>query len=125
MHPLIDRLRTPRTIRSHLARLLLVRSVGFVVLVATALFGQSLAIQTSGAELEALPGVVPTWSVLDQAKYPGCTAAEDWPPNTWGSSIIGYSPVEGRTVRIDFDRAWELTHNADEADDVTVLGICG
>lgn len=125
MEALIARLQAPRTIRSHLVRLLVVRTVGSVVLVASVLFGQSLIIQPSGAELEALPSLSPTWSSLDTTAYPGCVKAEDWPPNTWGSAVVAYSPVEGRTARIDFDTAWDRTHNVSETDDLTVLGICG
>src|SRR5690349_7718991 len=121
MNALISRLQTPRTIRSHVVRLLVVRTLGSMALVGTAVFGQALMIQPSGAVLAAVPALTPTWSSVDQAQYPGCVAAEDWPANTWGSSVVGYSPEAGEVSRIDFDRAWELTHNADETDDVSVL----
>ncbi|MCX6395465.1 MAG: hypothetical protein NTV23_03160 [Propionibacteriales bacterium] len=124
MNALISRLQAPRTIRSHVARLLVVRTVGSVVLVATALFGQSLAMQPSGADLEAGPVPATVRPVLDRVAYPDCVRPQDWPANTWGASVIAYSATDGRTRQVSFDRAWEVTHNDTEADDVTVLGIC-
>lgn len=124
MNALISRLRAPRTLKSQVLRLLVVRTLGSAVLVALVLLGQSMVIQPSGAESDSLPGLVQTWSIIEQTAYPGCVRAEDWPPNTWGSAVVGYSRAQGRTSRVDFDRAWEVNHNASESDDLTVLGIC-
>jgi len=124
MKAVIGRLQAPRAIRSHLLRLLLVRSLGLLVLVAMVLFGQSLVIQNSGAELDSPPGLSPTWSTVDHSAYPGCIDAEEWPPDTWGTAVVAYSGAAGTTELIAFDRAWERTHNAVESDDLLVLGIC-
>lgn len=124
MNALISRLRAQRTIRSHVLRLLVVRTVGSALLIALVLVGQAMVIQPSRAELEALPGVVPTWSMLEQSAYPGCVRAEDWPPDTWGAAVVGYSREQGRTSLVDFDRAWEINHNDSESDDLAVVGIC-
>lgn len=124
MNALISRLQAPRTIRSHVLRLLVVRTLGSVVLIALVLVGQSMVIQPSRAELDALPGMAPRWSILEQSAYPGCVRVDDWPPNTWGSAVVAYNPEQGRTTRVDFDRAWEINHNESESDDLKVLGIC-
>lgn len=124
MQPLLASLRAPRTFRSLLVRLLVVRASVFGVLALSVAFGQALAMQTARSEIHAAPSTVPSWSSIDQGTFPNCIDAKDWPANTWGSAVIGYSEYTGQTTRIDFDRAWKASRNQIETDDVTVLGIC-
>ena len=124
MNALITRLRAPRPLWAHVLRLVVVRTVGGCLLLGAILCGQAMAMQPTRATLDATIGAdAPTWSAAEATAYPDCVAAADWPANTWGSAVIGFDAA-GTTSRVDFDEAWERSHNHTETDDLTVLGIC-
>lgn len=66
--------------------------------------------------LATQPVNVPTWETHGQA---GCTPVDGQAADT--VLVV----TQGNDVqRMDFDRAWQLSHNSDRADDVWTIGVC-
>ncbi|GAB2762213.1 hypothetical protein [Nocardioides pakistanensis] len=67
------------------------------------------------------PANTPAWSTGDAAAYPGCGRV--LPVGDVPSSVVVVR-LTGEVTKMDFDQAWERTHNDNAADDVWVIGAC-
>lgn len=124
MSALTARRRSPRTIRSQVAVVLVPRLVVFGALASALLVGNAMALHPSAAPLEQLPEVMPVWTAAERAAHPDCVATADWPAGTPASEVVVHRFSDDRTVRIGFDAAWQENHNQTEVDDVWVLAAC-
>lgn len=120
----IRRPSTPRTLRGLVLRVLVPRAAAFALVVLVLLLGRAMAVNPSSAPFEEIPAGVPTWSAADRAAEPDCVPSADWPTGTPGSAVVVHRYSDDSTVRLAFDVAWDLNHNATEVDDVWVLGVC-
>lgn len=121
---LIARRRAPRTLRSHLARVVVPRVTLFGALAAAILVGNAMALTPSAAPLDRDPISVPTWSAADRAAEPDCVPAADWPSGAPGAEVVVHRFADRSVARMAFLDAWQVNHNGSETDDVWVLGVC-
>jgi hypothetical protein len=124
MYAPLSWLRTPRTLRGRLVRLLVVRTAGFAAVVSVLLVGQVIAVRPSSAPFEPSPLAMPAWNSTIAAVYPHCVGADEWPEGTPASAVVAHRFADDTTAKIDFMTAWDQNHNASDVDDVWVLGIC-
>jgi len=124
MNALTARMRAPRTLRSHLVRVLTPRLVVFGALSSALLVGQAMSLSPSASPLEQTLPTVPTWSAEDRAAEPGCVPAADWPEGKPGAAVVVHRYSDGSVERVPFLDAWRENHNGSEVDDVWVLGVC-
>lgn len=124
MNPALRRLRTPRTLRGVLLRVLVPRATVFALVVLVLALGRAMAVEPSAAPFEQIPTGLPVWSLAEQAAQPDCVPAAQWPTGKPGSAVVVHRFSDDSTQRLAFDAAWRLNHNATEVDDVWVLGIC-
>lgn len=118
---------TTRTFRSFVLRALVPRAAIFAAAAAILGLGHAMAlgpsVSASATAGEAVPA--PSWTQADRAAYPGCMPAGDWPTGRAADHVVVHSFRDDGHLKIAFDDAWRLNHNATEADDVWVLGVCG
>lgn len=124
MDALTTWLQGPRTFRSRLLRLLVVRTAAFGAVVAGVLVGQVIPVQTSAAPLEPAPTPVPAWTAADALAHPECVPSAQWPEGRLAPAVVARRSGETDSRRIAFDKAWEMNHNATDVDDVWVVGVC-
>lgn len=60
---------------------------------------------------------------LDTDQHEGCVVPELWPADAVPAGAVVVEQ-HGDPVRYSFARAWRVTHNAERADDVYVIGLC-
>jgi hypothetical protein len=120
----MKRQRAPRTLRSVLLRVFIPRMVGFAAIAGALLVGQAMSFSQSAAPLTSEISSVPTWDASDQAAYPGCEDSAKWPAGKLADDVVVHRFNDGATEKLPFDDAWRLNHDASEADDVWVLGVC-
>lgn len=60
---------------------------------------------------------------LDERRHPGCVAPELFPADVVPSRVVAVDSGHDELVT-SFARAWRLTHNANRADDLWVIGLC-
>lgn len=113
----------PPQLGRHLLRLLVVRTAGFAALVTILLAGPGLAVDATSSP-DAAPDTVPTWGRVEQAQFPGCVPAAQWPEGQFAGELVVYRYADGTVARVDFGDAWDGNHNATDVDDVEVLGMC-
>lgn len=124
MNALIARMRAPRTLGSHLVRVLTPRLVIFGALASALLVGNAMSLSPSAAPLEQELPTMPTWSAADRAAEPSCLPAADWPAGKPGASVVVHRFSDSSVRRIPFLDAWRENHNGSDSDDVWVLGVC-
>lgn len=122
---LIRRPRRRRSLGSYVARTLLPRTVIFGTLASALLVGNAMSVDRLAAPAgPATSSAPPTWTDDVAMAHPGCVDSADWPDGRPADSVVAYSFQGQESQRIAFDRAWALNHNATEADDLWVLGVC-
>lgn len=124
MEALTTWLQGPRTFRSRLVRLLVVRTAAFGAVVAGILVGQVIPVQPSAAPLEPPPVAIPSWTAADALAHPECVPSAQWPEGSFAPAVVAQGSGDSSSRRIAFDKAWAMNHNATDVDDVWVIGIC-
>ncbi len=124
MYALTTRMRAPRTLGSHVARVLAPRLVVFGALGAALLVGQVMAVSPSASPWDQTQPRMPTWSASDRAAEPDCVPAAEWPTGKPGAGVVVHRFSDGSVERVPFLDAWRENHNGTEVDDVWVLGVC-
>jgi hypothetical protein len=123
MKELIIRMRQPRSFRGYLLRMLITRSLALMVLGASLLLGQAMAVNTTSSPV-VQPDPLPQWTAADAAAFPGCAPARTWPKGVVAPPLVVHRFSDGRTVRMGFGPAWSANHDGTDVNDVLVLGIC-
>ena len=113
---------TPRGIALHS---LLTTALAAAVLTGTAISGMTHDAPLAGyvgRRAPRKPVNVPEWDDAEHAgDYAGCT--ETLPAGQIPSSVVVVR-LTGEVTKMDFDQAWERTHNDNAADDVWTIGAC-
>lgn len=116
--------RRPRPFGWYVARTLVPRTVLFLALAAALLVGQALAVDPLAAPASVEPAALPAWTDADAVANPGCVPSSFWHTGTPAAAVVVYGPADTRGVRMAFDTAWALNHDASETNDVWVVGVC-
>ena len=124
MDALITWMRGPQTLAAALGRVLVPRALLFAVVATAVLVGQAMTVDPTASQVAPLPTPAPTWSPADRAAQPDCVPVQGWPEGKPARDVVVSRAADGRVLRLAFDRAWALNHNASEADDLWVLGVC-
>jgi hypothetical protein len=114
----------PRSLSSYVARTLIPRTLLFGSLSAALLVGNAMAVDPLAAPADSAPDALPTWTAEVAAAHPDCVDAHSWPAGRPAEVVVGFSFADDAAEEIPFDSAWARNHNASEADDVWVLGVC-
>lgn len=124
MSALTTRMRAPRTLRSHLVRVLTPRLVLFGAFTSALAVGNAMSMSPSAAPFDQALPTVPSWSVADRAAEPDCVPAADWPAGKPAAAVVVHRFSNGSVERVPFLDAWHENRNGSEADDTWVLGVC-
>ncbi len=118
-----------RTFRYLVLRMVVLRASAFVAVAGVILFGQALAAhspaRSAAVPVEQVVDTPPVWTTADAAAHPGCVPLQSWPAGKPAPYVVVQSVRDTGHQRVAFDVAWQENHNATEADDVWVLGVCG
>lgn len=108
-------------------RLVLLRAgmvlLGFFV-VAPLMRGSDAGPVVGAPDVEAPRPPGPQWTSADARDFPGCVPWRRWHHGQVPRSLVVYRFRDKAHVRLPFDRAWALNHDATGADDLWVLGGC-
>ena len=113
-----------RSLGSYVARTLLPRTVIFGALSAALLVGNAMSVDPLAAPADSTATALPTWTSEVAAAHPDCVDVAAWPEGRPAETVVAYSFQGQAADEVAFDRAWALNHNASEADDLWVLGVC-
>ena len=123
MNALIRRWQEPRSFGTLVLHVVVPRALVFASIAAVLLVGNVMRMNPSAARLA--PTVIePTWSAAARAAEPDCLPSDQWPSGVPGSAVIVHRYSDGETVRVPFMTAWRANHDASEANDLWVLGVC-
>lgn len=123
MNALIRRWQEPRSFGTLVLHVVVPRALIFASIAAVLLVGNVMRMNPSAARLAPVQ-VQPVWTAADQAAQPGCVPSSQWPEGTPGSAVVVHRFSDGATLKVPFMTAWRANHDATEADDLWVLGVC-